>query len=286
MKQVQLLGLTSFRFLFIFNICYSFNVMKNKDIKILFVDIDWTILDHKNKRFDMKSIKGLKKAQKRGIKVFLCTARPYHSVEQTGLFKIFKPDGAVSGAMVCVEGKTIYKNIIPHNILYPIAESTIKHGLTMECTLENGRFLIAPKDDYVDACFSIFFEEMPEVGDYHNQEVVSILLFCPKDKEKQLKKEMPDGVKWFRFHDSGVDVCYKTHQKSDGVVMALNHLGLLKEQSMSFGDDFSDISMFNATGIGVALNNGKEEAKKAANYVTKEVWKHGVYHALKTYKII
>lgn len=262
--------------------------MKNKNIKAIFVDIDWTILDHKNHRFDMKSIKALKKAQKRGIKVFLCTARPYHSVEQTGVFKIFKPDGAVyaSGAMSSVNGNTIYKNIIPLDILYGMCESTLKCGLTLECTLEDGRFLIAPEDEYVHACFATFFEEMPDVDDYHDKEVVSILLFCPKDKEKQLKQLMPKETKWFRFHDSGVDLCYKTHQKSDGIKLILDYLGIPKEQSMSFGDDSGDIAMFMATGIGVAMNNGKPDTKAAATYVTKDVWDSGVYHALKAYKIV
>ena len=262
--------------------------MKNNDIKVIFVDIDWTILDHKNHRFDTRSIRALKKAQRRGIKVILCTARPFHSVEQTGLFKIFKPDGAIyaSGAVVNIEGNSIYKNKIPLDILYRICEPTIEMGLTLECTIEHDRFLIAPKDQYVDACFATFFEEMPEVQDYHDQEVVSILLFCPKDKEKELKSKMPESVKWFRFHESGVDVCYKTHNKGDGIKLTLEYLGIPKEASISFGDDWGDIHMFNETGIGVALNNGKEEVKAAATFVTKNVWEAGVRYALKKYKII
>lgn len=262
--------------------------MKNKDIKIIFVDIDWTILDHKNHRFDIKSIKALKRAQKRGVKVFICTARPFHSVSQTGLFNLIKPDGCVyaNGAMVTIDNKVIYKNIIPLDVLYGVAETTLKYNLTMECTLEDGRILIAPKDEYVDACFSVFYEEMPEVGDYHDKEVVSILLFAPKHLEQQMKEEMPKGVEWARFHDSGVDVYYKKHTKADGVKVVLDHYGYLKENSMSFGDDYGDIPMFESTGISVCMNNGKDKAKEYSSFTTKNVWESGVKYALKLYKII
>lgn len=262
--------------------------MKNKDIKIIFVDIDWTLLDHKNHCFDHKSIRALNKARRRGYKVFICTARPYHSVKQINIFKYIKVDGCVyaSGAMVTVNNKTIYKNVIPLDILYGVCEAVERNNLTMECTLEDDRFLIAPEDEYVHSCFASYFEEMPDVRDYHDNEVVSLLLFAPRNIENKLKREMPKGVNFERFHECGVDVYYKKHDKSDGVKKVLEHYGFTKEEAMSIGDDYGDIPMFNNTGISVCMNNGKQEAKKEATFVTKDVWDHGVYHALKQYKII
>ena len=262
--------------------------MKNKDIKIIFVDIDWTLLDHKNHRFDIKSIKALKKAQKRGVKVFICTARPYHSVNQTGLFNLIKPDGCIyaSGAMVSVGENIIYKNIIPSDKLDGIAKAIRKFNLTMECTVADGRFLIAPKDEYVDSCFSVFFEEMPDVDDYHDKEVVSVLAFVPKSLNNKVKKELPEGIEWNRFHDSGVDVYCKKHDKSHGVKLVLEYFNIPKENSMSFGDDFGDIPMFENTRISVCLKNGKEEVKECATFVTKNVWESGVRYALKHYKVV
>ena len=63
--------------------------------KIIFVDIDWTILDHDLHDWHYLSIDALKEAQKKGILVYLNTARPYDSIVHTGLFNIFKPDGIV-----------------------------------------------------------------------------------------------------------------------------------------------------------------------------------------------
>ena len=63
--------------------------MQNKQIKILFVDIDWTILDHTNNHtYDKDSLLALCEAQKRGVKVFYCTARPLYSLNAI-FIKIF-----------------------------------------------------------------------------------------------------------------------------------------------------------------------------------------------------
>ena len=46
----------------------KYNIPKDK-IKIIFVDIDWTLLNHKYKpgKYDMSSIRALKRIQKKGI---------------------------------------------------------------------------------------------------------------------------------------------------------------------------------------------------------------------------
>ena len=63
--------------------------MYNKDYKIIFVDIDWTILDHEIHDWDYYTIDVLKNLQKDGILIYLNTARPYDSIVHTGLFNIF-----------------------------------------------------------------------------------------------------------------------------------------------------------------------------------------------------
>ena len=72
------------------------------ETKIIFVDIDWTILNHNIHDFDHVSIEALKKAQENGYLIYLCTARPYQSIELTGLFDFLKPDG-----IVCTNGGVV-----------------------------------------------------------------------------------------------------------------------------------------------------------------------------------
>ena len=55
---------------------------------------------------------------------------------------------------------------------------------------------------------------------------------------------------------------------------------------MAFGDEENDIDMIRFAKIGVVLGNGGEAAKKAADYVTEDIDRDGVFLALKHFGII
>ncbi len=259
------------------------------DIKIIFIDIDWTILSHKDGRhFDMKSIKALRKAQQNGVKVVLCTARAYHSVHQTGLFYYFRPDGFIvcNGGMISLDHKTIYKSPISNDKFLKLCDLVSEYHLTMECVEPFSCFLLNPETPEVSKVYSIFHEDMPPIKDYHNKEIISCLLFMNKSLDEEFVPKLPEGLSFYRFCDDGGDLVEHHHLKGEGVKIALEYLNIDKSHAMAIGDDLGDISMFKEVKYSVAMKNGKEETKESAFYVTKEVWNSGVKHALKYFHVI
>ena len=63
-------------------------------------------------------------------------------------------------------------------------------------------------------------------------------------------------------------------------------LNISLDQCMAFGDAGNDIEMLQMCGIGVCMGNGKEMAKKAADYITTDIDDDGIYNALKHFDII
>ena len=55
---------------------------------------------------------------------------------------------------------------------------------------------------------------------------------------------------------------------------------------MAFGDNNHDIEMLQFAKIGVALGEGTDKVKAAADYVTTGIDDDGVYNALKHYELI
>ena len=258
-------------------------------MRAIFVDIDWTILSHRNgHKYDMSSIKALKKAQKKGVKVFIATSRPYHSVKQIGLFDLITPDGLV----VCNGGLVIYDNQIIRELdmkpasFEKMCEVILKHNLNLQAVEAYTRFLISDRLDSALAVYRTFPETTPDVEDYHNRKVISALLFATEEFDSILEKELPKDLLVYRFHPEGVDVVGQPHKKGDAVKFVLDYLKIDKEDAIAFGDDFADISMFENVGVGVAMANAKDEVKSQAAIVTKEVWKKGVKKALKKLKVI
>lgn len=256
-----------------------------KDIQIIFVDIDWTILNHTTRppKFDMPSIRALKKAQKKGIKVFISTARPYHSVNQIHFFDYFKPDGLIvgNGGLVLYHDEVLYSIDIPVKDFEHIAEIVLKNGLNMEGIRRYDCFMINEMNDNIKSLFDTYPEDIPPIEDYHNQETVEICLFAPKEYDEIIHKELPKDYIYFRYHDFGVDIAPLPHNKGDAVKVVLEKLNISKENAMAIGDDLQDISMFNEVKYAVAMGNGKEETINSATHITKHIDKHGVKHIIK-----
>ncbi|MBR0294641.1 MAG: 4-alpha-glucanotransferase [Bacilli bacterium] len=259
-------------------------------IKIIFVDIDCTILDHSYRppRFDMDSINALKAAQKKGVKVFLATARAFHSVEQIKLLDLIKPDGMVlaNGGIVIYEDKIIYENVFENEFFYPLCEAVLSLGLTLEASEPYSRFLISEPTPLVDELFASFHEETPPVMDYHNHKIITAMLFAHPEDDEKIKAIIPKELSYYRFHNAGVDIVQKPNHKGIGVKFVLDYLNISKDEAMCFGDDYGDISMFNEVKYAIAMGNARDEVKGQAYHVTNHVSKCGVKAALIKYNII
>jgi Cof subfamily protein (haloacid dehalogenase superfamily) len=77
-----------------------------------------------------------------------------------------------------------------------------------------------------------------------------------------------------------LEVMPKGVDKSTGVEILREYLGIKKEDVYCFGDADNDLGMISRFN-GVAMGNATEECKKVARFVTKECKDDGVYYALK-----
>ena len=57
-------------------------------------------------------------------------------------------------------------------------------------------------------------------------------------------------------------------------------LGIHREEIMAVGDGSNDIAMLREVGLGVAMENGHESVKEAADYITKTNNEAGVAKAI------
>jgi hydroxymethylpyrimidine pyrophosphatase-like HAD family hydrolase len=68
-------------------------------IEIAFFDIDWTLYDHSSHSWVLSGLKAIKQLQKNGVKVYLCSARPYNSMKLFGVFDLgIRWDGYIASA--------------------------------------------------------------------------------------------------------------------------------------------------------------------------------------------
>ncbi len=258
------------------------------DYKIIFVDIDWTILNHKIHDWDYESIDALKRAQNKGVLIYLCTARPYDSVVSTGLLNIFNPDGIIctNGEVAFAHDKLIFAHNIPARVVKKINGIADKRNLSLEVRTERERFFTLAPNDYVFDYLTRFVETIPEVRNHHFKHVSALLLFAPEEMDEEIKPLIPKSINYFRFDKCGVDLRYYDCSKGLGIKKVLKCLKIKKAQSIGIGDDYGDIAMFEEVGLSIAVGNGREEVKERATYIAETIHEHGVKLALEDLKII
>ena len=264
---------------------------KNNEIKIIFTDIDWTILNHGHGKhvYDMQSINALKKAQKNGVKVFISTARPHESLKLTGFFDLFKPDGMVlsNGGVIFIGDEIIFHDHMEPELVERICEVAKKRNIVIQFVDEYDRWLSAPIDEVAQHYFDVYFEKLPEIRGYNGENVSGVLLFCEENQDEEIIKEInhPE-LDVFRLFPYAIDIRHHLIRKNDGVQRVLDYYGFTGEDALAIGDDIPDIPMFLLCKNSVAMGNGHEKAKEAASYVTCHIDKHGVKQALKHFKLI
>ena len=69
-------------------------------------------------------------------------------------------------------------------------------------------------------------------------------------------------------------------QVDAAIAQIMERFGLAREEIMAFGDGENDRDMLLLAGISVAMGNGKETVKAAADYVTDHIDQDGVEKAL------
>lgn len=252
-------------------------------IKAVFFDIDNTLYDWGQRRYIPSGIEAIRRLNKKGIKVFICSARPYASMKEFGVFDLgVHWNGVIGncGAYVSLGNRTLRKMDMNPKTVRKLRKIALSHSLTMEFVTAKTRFLIAPGNPYLENYHGTYSDIVPPVHPYRVEGVTGVLLFAPEEYDKYFKQALPN-LNYYRFHECGVDISEEEHRKGDGISIILNALGIKREEALAFGDDFQDITMKDGA-IFVAVGNGREEVKAAADHVCPPIAEDGLLIGLQT----
>lgn len=264
-----------------------FDIIKQM-IKIAFFDIDGTLFDPKTKEWKKKTLDGITKAQERGLKCVLCSARPYHSMEALGVFdQGVEFDGWIGscGAVACIDGKIVRATKIRPEIVNRFIKMCERDGYTLEVTGLYTRTLIFPQTEDSKFFYVDYDESVPPLGTYDGGHAVTINWFAPPEAGEIYQKEFPELV-MFHYSRTGYDIMEVFHRKCDGMQAILDELHLKHEEAIAFGDDLQDMDMKNSADTFVCMGQGKDAVKEVADYVTTSVAEDGVYYGLEHYGLL
>ena len=126
---------------------------------------------------------------------------------------------------------------------------------------------------------------IPDIGEYKGEKIYQCLAFV-KDRERLMLENMLDECIITSWNETGIDIISKHGGKAKGLEKFIEKYGLLRGETMAFGDGENDIDMIRYAGIGVAMGNAIKNLKSAADYITTDIDDDGIANALKHFGLI
>ena len=245
-----------------------------KDKFAIFLDIDGTIFDgNEVKKEDLDAIK---KAREMGHKVFINTGRTYAIIPEK--VKSLEVDGIIAGigTHIIYEGKTLRSVILPKELL----KKCVRHSLAENHKIElQGEV----EDLYINcgSCPERTVTDAEEItGKFKDFRIAKFVIFGQFTKEDRKFLETDFDV--FQYETYG-EVAPKGYTKAEGIKFIEEYLGIPHKNTMAMGDSANDLDMVEYAAIGVAMGNGEESLKLAADYVTASVKEAGVAKAIERF---
>lgn len=254
--------------------------------KVLFFDIDGTLLDHRCGicRIPEEVLHELRRLQRQGHKLFISSGRPKAMLDNHLLGAGFDGYILANGAYAEIDGTVVHENRMD----YELCLQTVRILDELGC----GYMIETAGHIYIDRNSEELYQFFSGVGqthlfvrDFDKAEVLRRTLkieinVTAKDRERvesHIRSHF-GYVAAFDTHgtDHAFEVYSPTVSKATGIQKVLDCLGLSRADSYAFGDGTNDIEMIQYCGTGVAMGNAVPELKAAADIICPPVDRHGM----------
>lgn len=247
------------------------------DVKIVFFDIDGTLLNFGAKTITPKIRETLDKLRQKGVKLCIATGRSPVSLPA------FAKEGfdawlTFNGSYCYDRAGEIFSNPVDHADIRRVKENAARIGRPIAVATKD-RMAANGWDQDLEDYYG--FTEIPlEVASDFDavceEKVYQIMVGCREADYGQLLEGVTQSkiVAWW---NRAADIIPQNGGKDLGVAKVLAHYGLAKEEALAFGDGNNDLEMLLAVGTGVAMGNGSAELKAVAAEICPPVSEDGVY---------
>lgn len=248
-------------------------------VKIVFFDVDGTLIDMNTKKITPRTLETLRRLQQRGLLLCLATGRSPRALPR---FEGVEFDALVTfNGSYCYDrrGTVIHSAPIPPRDVATILANAAALGRPVSVDTRD-RLVANGKDrDLVDY-YAIAGLEVDVADDFDAVaagEVFQLELGCRK-ADWPLLLRGTSGSQIAAWWDRAVDIIPTAGGKGVGVRRTLAHFQLDPAQALAFGDGGNDLEMLRLVGHGVAMGNAAPEVQAAVGEVCPGVAEDGVYH--------
>ncbi len=266
-----------------------------KTIHAVFLDVDGTYADYG--LVPAAHARAVRAAREAGHKVLLCTGRPVSMLPAHILEAGFDGLVASAGAYVEVGGEVLMDRRFPADLAARTLAALDAHDAVY--VLESQESLQVPKaaEQRLRQIIEEHFSQTPDGQGTGSAAILDALTAIPADPAfaKVSVFEAPVSVGKIAAQ-IGEDIAVVENSiaaegrhagelfrrgisKADGIVVAIEHLGISQKDTIAFGDGENDLEMIAYAGIGVAIEGSHPGLLKLADRTAEPPGRDGIASA-------
>lgn len=261
--------------------------------KLLFFDIDGTLITEGPGIMPESTKLALKKARENGHLLFINTGRTKASLPKKITDLNF--DGYVCGCGINIflHDKELFSRKLTNefckNLVYKLREQKISvlykasHAIYFDHTLPNA-------EQWIDAAEQLFHIKGENIEDILQSEVLTydklLAILPPTPENEELKSYLSQHFQCIDRSNYMYEIIQKGFSKASGIDFLCEYLDKSKEDCYVFGDSENDRSMLEAVPNSIAMGNAPQPIKEICSYVTSSVEENGIYKAMEHFGLI
>ncbi len=246
----------------------------------VFLDIDGTLISD-SFRIPQENLDAIAVARAKGHLVFINTGRSFGNIPEE-LRRQFDVDGIVagSGAMIIMDGKTVFKKKYDMQTVREVAEYFFENR-DCWCVFEGLKtnYIIANAGYRVREGRQIELRSVDDLSLFLPDEEIQVIAAGPVVPEEFMKL-FEERMSFFVMR-TYVDFVIKGCDKAKGIEKVIELAGIRRENTVAIGDSSNDLAMLEYAGISVAMGNSQEHILEMADYVTDTAANAGVGKAIR-----
>ena len=249
-------------------------------IKAIFFDVDGTLYYNQQNHVLPSTMAALRKLKEKGYLLFLNTNRTYDEVLPLGSDVLNLLDGMVllGGSWLKGKDKDIEVPVLDPKESQKAIDYLEEHHLLYRWVHSGGHGYLNCNDDHLVGMFENAYTMHPDIKAYEGEPLAAILWYTLDDEVRDDMRNILTSADHIVMGYPN-EIILKGSSKSRGMQRMAESFGLKLDECAAFGDGLNDADMLKEAKIGVAMGNGKDNCKAAADYVTERIENDGLYNA-------
>lgn len=260
------------------------------DKKILFFDIDGTILSHRNYEVSESTKLAISQAQANGHILMINTGRVNSFIDKTVLKLGF--DGFICGCgtHIMYQGEELFHTELSKDLIQSLMKDLREYKI--DAVLEGSRKVycdLHSTSPIITGIIDIMNKQQLCVGSWEEPDIIfDKLCIWPEEEDQafQFQKKYKDILDFIDREGRLYEIVPKGYSKASGIEFMLDQLAIPYNNTFAFGDGENDLPMLTYAKHSIAMGNSPQSIKDIATYVTEDVDHGGIEQALKHFNLI